>query len=133
MREILEGLSYLHEQRIVHRDIKPQNILIGVDGTVKIIDFGLSTDLRESKYFDHGCGTARYAPPEIIYPRNDLMGGLKTVNDLFSLGSVMYQLFYGKLLFEEEKVPKKIISLIYFQEIVFPETPGQMQIDATFD
>ena len=51
----------------------------------------------------------KYTPPEIISPRNDLMGGLKTVNDLFSLGSVMDQSFYGRLLFEEEKVPRKII------------------------
>jgi serum/glucocorticoid-regulated kinase 2 len=65
--EILYGLQYLHEQGIIYRDLKPENLFIDADGHIKIGDFGLSKSGidRESLTYSF-CGSAEYMPPEMI-------------------------------------------------------------------
>jgi serine/threonine protein kinase len=90
--EILESIDYLHKQTLIHRDLKPNNILItdGMNGRfVKIADFGLATiqefdGQTHTKYM----GTIRYAAPEVMSGRNY---DLKV--DIYSLGVILQDLF----------------------------------------
>ena len=90
IHQILEGLSYLHDNGIAHRDLKPENLLCSEDGTVVISDFGLS------KYFERGqllktrCGTIGYTAPEIVN------GEPYTPKvDLWAVGVITYILLSG--------------------------------------
>jgi serine/threonine protein kinase len=63
---MLEGLEYCHNLDIVYRDIKPENILIDIDGHVKIADFGLSRIIPKNQRSNSFCGSPEYMCPEIL-------------------------------------------------------------------
>jgi serine/threonine protein kinase len=90
--EILESVDYLHKQKVIHRDLKPNNILItnGMNGRfVKIADFGLATihEFDEQSHTKYK-GTIRYAAPEVMRTRNYDMKA-----DIYSLGVILQELF----------------------------------------
>lgn len=64
--ELLEGLEYIHSLDIVYRDIKPENILMDIDGHIKIADFGLSKFLQKNQRSYSFCGSPEYMCPEIL-------------------------------------------------------------------
>jgi serine/threonine protein kinase len=64
--EMLEAFEYLHKKDIVYRDIKPENILIDIDGHIKITDFGLSKVIEKRKKSYSFCGSPEYMCPEIL-------------------------------------------------------------------
>jgi serum/glucocorticoid-regulated kinase 2 len=65
--EILLGIQYLHSQNIIYRDIKPENIMIDMNGNLKIADFGLSkTGLRPNELATTYCGSPEYMAPEML-------------------------------------------------------------------
>lgn len=66
MKGIFEALQEMESKHIVHRDIKPDNIMISKSMTAKIVDFGLATDVRLKNYLFVRCGTPGYVAPEII-------------------------------------------------------------------
>ena len=95
--QICRGLAYMHERGVVHRDIKPQNILVTNTECVKIVDFGIARGPTASEMTAPGwvLGTAHYLAPEVA------AGEAATVrSDLYSLGVVLYRLFTGTLPFE---------------------------------
>ena len=66
-KECLAGLDYLHENKIIHRDIKSDNVLVGKDGTIKLCDFGFCAHLNESNDKRHTlAGTPCWMSPELI-------------------------------------------------------------------
>lgn len=97
--QVADALEAAHRQKLVHRDIKPQNILIAEDGTVKVTDFGIAYaattgTLVNTRSF---LGTVQYLSPE--QARGKLVG---TQSDLYSLGVVLFEMLTGKLPFESE-------------------------------
>ncbi len=90
--QILSALTYLHRRGILHRDLKPGNILVARDGGVRLLDFGLSVLRRHSGRL-HGeiAGTPGYLAPEVVYgaPPSEQ-------SDLFALGMVAYHLLTGQ-------------------------------------
>jgi len=90
--QILSGLQALHDARVVHQDIKPQNILLTLDGSVRITDYGISLSLREqlASGGHDGSGTVLYMSPEQC--RGDVCDRRA---DLYSVGIMTYQLLTG--------------------------------------
>ena len=102
--EVARGLSYAHKKGIIHRDIKPGNILLAADGTPKLADFGLARTEIASEYSTSGVGmgTTNYMPPE---QQRDA----KNINhtaDIYALGKVFYEMVSGQNL--ASVIPKYI-------------------------
>ncbi|MFN0061868.1 MAG: serine/threonine-protein kinase [Myxococcaceae bacterium] len=95
--EVAEGLAHAHAQNLVHRDVSPQNILIGFDGAVKLIDFGIAKAAHESQPTVTGVlkGKCAYMSPE-----QAAGDALETRSDVFSLGIVFWEMLTGKRLFK---------------------------------
>ncbi len=94
---VLQGLEACGSKRIIHRDIKPQNIVVRSDGTPVIVDFGLSRHLDLSSLTPTGAtgiiGTPAYAPPEVLrYSKREIDGK----SDLYSLGITAYMMATGR-------------------------------------
>ncbi|HLY75077.1 MAG TPA: serine/threonine-protein kinase, partial [Planctomycetota bacterium] len=109
-RQISEGLSAAHAARMIHRDIKPDNLMIDESGRVKIMDFGLmrSVDVKKDALTVDGLfvGTLEYASPEQCKER-----ALDARTDLYSLGVVLYELLSGKRPYHA-RTPLAYLSLI---------------------
>jgi serine/threonine protein kinase len=99
MLQLTDGLAHAHDSYIIHRDIKPQNILILDNGLVKITDFGIAMALNSSELTQTNSvmGSVHYLPPEQASGR-----GSTIKSDIYSLGIIMYELLTGKLPFKGE-------------------------------
>ena len=94
--EIARGLTVAHARKMVHRDIKPQNVLIDSEGRAKLTDFGISRQLEQDGMTATGrvLGTTDYVAPE------QAMGhGADQRSDIYSLGVVLYEMFIGEVPF----------------------------------
>lgn len=95
--QVLRALQHAHESGIVHRDIKPQNIMLLQDGTIKVTDFGIArfSDKATRTMTDQAIGSVHYIAPE--QARGDVTDG-KT--DIYSVGVMLYEMLTGQLPFE---------------------------------
>ncbi len=119
---LADGLAYVHEQGVIHRDVKPQNILIANDGRPLLGDFGVMRVLRDETVTGSTefLGTIRYTAPEV------LKGAKPTAeSDVYSLGTVFYQLLYGKPIQRGDILFTKLIIEIVSAEIEFPTGPNR--------
>ncbi|MFO7883207.1 MAG: protein kinase [Desulfobacteraceae bacterium] len=111
LTQILEGLCCLHEADIIHRDIKPFNIMLSDMGTVKIVDFGLSKRRGEKQSFNAGkldIGTPFYSAPEQI----DSPETVDHRADLYSAGVILYRMVTGHLPGTPPALPSELNPLL---------------------
>jgi len=108
--QICEGLSKAHQSGIVHRDVKPQNILIDKDGRVRILDFGLAKLKKDAMLTQPGStvGTVAYMSPEQAQGME-----VDQRSDIFSFGVVLYEMITSQLPFKGEHDAAMIYSIIH--------------------
>lgn len=130
--EVLSALQHIHALSYVHRDVKPENILVTASGHVMISDFGSVKDLSAPVENDPGnstdkrsrrssfVGTAQYVSPEVLEGRP-----VSSATDLWAFGVVIFQFLTGKHAFHDESeylIYKRIQKLLYSYPLDFPES-----------
>jgi phosphate ABC transporter phosphate-binding protein len=136
-RQAAAGLQHAHEHGLIHRDIKPGNLLVDRSGTVKILDLGLARFLRDvarnadvtARYDDNKSivGTADYMSPEqaMNSPTVDIRA------DIYSLGATLYFLLTGRAPFEAESLTQKLVGHQFRMpaavQSINPDVPAGLQ------
>jgi len=119
VKQLLEGVQYLHSQGVAHRDLKPENLLCSGDGdnmVIKIADFGLSKVFNAGDQLKTSCGTPDYAAPEVL----KMEGEYGNEVDLWAVGVITYVLLCGYPPFYSE-VQADLFDQIIKGEYTFPD------------
>ncbi|HVF43370.1 MAG TPA: serine/threonine-protein kinase [Pyrinomonadaceae bacterium] len=100
-RQLCAGLAAVHDAGVLHKDLKPANVMIDERGDVRITDFGIAALASDAGARDSLAGTPAYMSPEHLAGRE-----LTTRSDVYSLGLVLYELFTGRKAFEAASLPE---------------------------
>lgn len=125
--QISKALEHAHSKGIVHRDIKPQNIMILRDGTIKVADFGIAAlESAQEKKSDQTVGSVHYIAPE------QAKGGAPdTRSDIYSLGVVMYEMLTGRRPYDGETAEKIALQHIAGNPVppreINPDIPEELE------
>lgn len=124
--QIANGLSVAHENRIIHRDIKPQNIMISRDGKVKVADFGIAKVADSTTVTTNAAGSVHYISPE------QARGGYSDAkSDIYSLGITMYEMLTGEVPFDGET--NVAVALLHIQGEMIPPRQINPEIPKSFE
>ena len=135
MTQLTDGISHAHESYIIHRDIKPQNIMIQDDGRIKITDFGIAMALNATQLTQTNSvmGSVHYLPPEQASGK-----GATVKSDIYSMGILMYELLTGTVPFKGDnaveialKHMKDKIPSIRKQDPSIPQSVENILLKAT--
>jgi [calcium/calmodulin-dependent protein kinase] kinase len=123
-RDLILGIEYLHAQGVVHRDIKPDNLLLTSDDILKIVDFGVSEmfEKPEEMITKKAAGSPAFLPPELCVARHGEVSGKAA--DVWSMGVSLYCLKYGQLPFQREGV-LDMYEAIRTEELPVPENESE--------
>ena len=135
MTQLTDGIAHAHESYIIHRDIKPQNIMIQDDGRIKITDFGIAMALNATQLTQTNSvmGSVHYLPPEQASGK-----GATVKSDIYSMGILMYELLTGTVPFKGDnaveialKHMKDKIPSIRKQDPSIPQSVENILMKAT--
>jgi serine/threonine-protein kinase len=122
--QVAEGLAYAHDSGVIHRDIKPGNIMLLPSGRIKIMDFGIArlkvSDLKTQ------LGT-RLGTPKYMSPEQSTGGKLDHRTDIFSLGIVLYEMLTGAKLFRGDSLTNVLHNVATFE----PPPPSRIKPEVT--
>lgn len=111
--QIAQGMEAAHDNRIIHRDIKPQNIIISRDGKVKVTDFGIAKATNSNTITSNAMGSVHYLSPE------QARGGYSDEkSDIYSLGVTIYEMLSGKVPFAGDNTVS--VALLHIQGEAMP-------------
>ncbi|GMH08499.1 hypothetical protein Nepgr_010339 [Nepenthes gracilis] len=113
--QLVSALHYCHQNGVVHRDMKPQNILLDQDGNIKISDFGLSAVRNGQQLLHTACGTPAFAAPEVVSRRG--YDGAKA--DAWSCGVILFVMLTGSLPFDDSNLVT-MYRKMYRRDFQFP-------------
>ena len=129
LKAIAEAVQYAHQRGVLHRDLKPQNIMVDAAGRPRVTDFGLAKNLTgDSTLTNTGAvmGSPSYMSPEQARGRNDVVG---PASDVYSLGAILYELLTGRPPFRG-KTPLETLSEVVNDE---PRPPRSWNPSAPLD
>jgi tetratricopeptide (TPR) repeat protein len=118
-REIADGLIALHESGHVHRDVKPSNIRLDLDGSVRLLDFGFARNI-DGRSSEHLVGTPSFIAPEVAEGR-----GASAASDWYAFGALLYECLSGRLPFEG----RPLEVLVRKRQEPAPPLPGPDPLD----
>ncbi|MBW1952819.1 MAG: protein kinase [Deltaproteobacteria bacterium] len=123
--QLIDIVAHAHQHQVIHRDIKPNNIIVTSDGTVKLLDYGAAKELKDRDISATMVGSRPYMAPEQI------MGQSEKRSDIWAIGVIMYLLYTEMLPFYDD-LEKTLIDLILYQEPVppreeNPEIPEELE------
>ena len=126
-QQVAEGLGYAHERGIVHRDIKPGNIMLQPRGQAKIMDFGLA----RMRVADHKTSTGMVlGTPKYMSPEQVAGQPVDQRSDIFSLGIVLHEMLTGTRLFAGEDAPQMMHNVVHMEHEpptrIKPELPAML-------
>ncbi len=126
--QILEALRFAHRRDVIHRDIKPQNIIVDNDGRVKVTDFGIARAGNAATMTEAGSilGTAHYLSPEQAQGQP-----VEAASDLYALGVVMYEMVTGRLPFDGDNPVSIAMKHVHEQPVlprsINPDVPENLE------
>jgi serine/threonine protein kinase len=141
-RAVCDAVEYAHQRLVVHRDLKPGNILVTTDGKVKLLDFGIAKILHHEPEGDETTRTlARLMTPEYASPEQVNGNNITTQTDVYSLGVVLYELLTGhrphrllraavremERVIAEEEPPRPSIVVATTEERLTPEAVSEVR------
>ncbi len=124
--QIAQGMEAAHDNHIIHRDIKPQNIIISRDGKVKVTDFGIAKATNSNTITSNAMGSVHYLSPE------QARGGYSDEkSDIYSLGVTMYEMLSGKVPFAGDNTVS--VALLHIQGEAMPLRELDPEIPVSVD
>ena len=124
--QIASGLEVAHENHIIHRDIKPQNIIVSKNGNIKVTDFGIAKAANNNTLTSGAMGSVHYISPE------QARGGYSDErSDIYSLGITMYEMVTGRVPFEGDN--NVSVALMHIQNDMIPPRQYYPDIYTSFE
>ncbi|CAA6656784.1 unnamed protein product [Spirodela intermedia] len=127
MQQLANGLQVLHRHNLIHRDLKPQNLLLSsndVNATLKIADFGFARPLQPRGLAETLCGSPLYMAPEIMQLQK-----YDAKADLWSIGVILFQLVTGKTPFNGNSQIELLQNIMKSTELHFPPDSNDLSFD----
>lgn len=124
--QIASGIEVAHQNHTIHRDIKPQNIIVSKNGTLKVTDFGIARAATSNTVASNAMGSVHYVSPE------QARGGYSDEkSDIYSLGITMYEMVTGRVPFEGDN--NVTVALMHIQGEMIPPREYYPDIPASFE
>ena len=123
VRDVARALAYLHEKGVIHRDVKPGNIMVDRHGRARLLDFGIAQFSTDARRRAAQAGTPYFMAPEVVAPTGGF-GPIGAATDVYALGAVLYQILFSRPVFESDNGLGVVLARTLHEPPSFPKERG---------